>query len=176
MGWKRVPKTKVKQLLSKDLPKKLFDELFKNQTLLVNSDKTVKIVSVSQELFNIFEQVKTKAIQPLFLGLGVADTQDFKRARLNLQLASKASVKALPKVVINEKAEQLFLYSRDVWSNSIRSIEGEVKRRGIVFIFNEQGLFLGLAFAMADRLLGKGKKTVLRNIIDIGNYLRIERQ
>lgn len=175
MTWKLTPKTKVKKLLSNDLPEKVIDELFKNKFFLINTDKTKKLVMTNRSTYNVFNEVKTKGIQPLFIGNGVLDTQDFKKARLNLSFATKASIFEVPKVYIKPKAEQLFLYGRDVWSDSIIKIEGKIKRREIVFMFNQDNLFIGLAFAMSDELTDKGRVVVLKNVIDTGYYLRIEK-
>jgi len=175
MGWKNIPQNKVKKLLSNDLSGEQFDELFKDKRLLVNSDKTAKIISTTLDVINVFEKIKVKGIQPLFIGLGVADTQDFKRARLNLSFATRVSELSVTKVFINTQAEKLFIYGRDVWSGSITRIEGKPERRKLVFVFNNEGVFLGIAFAIADKLLGKGRKTMLMNVIDIGHYLRAEK-
>ncbi|MFA5406048.1 MAG: hypothetical protein WC307_01700 [Candidatus Nanoarchaeia archaeon] len=175
MGWKEVKPGKVKSIIRRDLPEKIINELFTDKQFLVNSDKNASISMVSKEVFDCFNKIKAKAIQPLFIGCSVCDTQDLKKARLNLQFATKVSVFELPKAFINHKAEQLFLYSRDVWSNSIIKVERAPARQKIIFVFNEEEIFLGLGFALTDELIEKGRKLVIKNVIDIGSYLRIEK-
>lgn len=174
MGWKKISKDKVKELLNKDLPKKAVNELVKDKCFLINSNKPADINSVSKRVLAVFNQIKSQGIQPLYLGAGVCDTKDLKKSRLSLSFARKASEFDVPKAVVNDKAEQLFLYTRDVWSSSIISTEGRIKQYRLVFVFNQDGLFLGLAFAASNKLMSKGRTETLRNVIDIGYYLRCE--
>ncbi len=171
MGWSLIKRKNVINMLSNDLPSSFISGNF-----LINSSKRSEIVEVSSDVLRAFNTIKKKGIQPLFLGMPVCDTIDREKARISLPFASKISKDVKPKVFINRKAEQLFLYSRDVWSSSILKTEGEVKKRNLVFVFNEDGIFLGMAFALSDNLLDKGKKVVLKNVIDIGYYLRCERR
>ncbi len=173
MGWKLIDKDKVLGLLKRDLGEHAY-ELLKGDKTLINSSMPMEICAVSKELYKVFEQIKKKGIQPLFLGESVCDTKDLKTARLNLQFAYKAANLDLPKAYIKPKGEQLFLYGRDIISDSVLKVEGEVKQKGIILVLNEQGEFLGLGFSR-ETLLGKGKTTVIRRIIDIGYYLRCER-
>ena len=65
----------------------------------------------------------------------------------------------LPRVYVNEKAEQLFLYARDIFLDSI--IKG--KKQGFVLVCNSKNEPLGI---------GKFEGNILKNIIDLGFYLR----
>lgn len=174
MGWKRIVRNKVEKLLSNDLPKKVIEGLVKDKYFLINSNKPADIHCVSKRVLEVFNQIKSQGVQPLYLGERVCDTQDLKKARLSLSFARKAAEHDVPRAVVNNKAEQLFLYTRDVWSSSIIRAEGNVKRRRLVFIFNQDGLFLGLAFATGNKIMDKGRTKTLRNVIDIGYYLRAE--
>ncbi len=175
MGWKLINNSKVIKLLSRDLNDKVLSDLFKDGVLLVNSNKRVTISFVTNNVFNVFNKIKSKGIQPLFIGLPVCDTNDFKQARIALPFAKLINSNSIVKVIISLKAEQLFLYGRDIWSSSIIDVVGTPQRRGLVFVFNADNVFLGLAFALVDDLLSKGDKVVLKNVIDIGYYLRCER-
>jgi len=67
----------------------------------------------------------------------------------------------LPSVFVNDKAEQLFLYGRNILPESI--IKG--KREGTVVVRNIKGEPLGI---------GKFNGRILENIVDLGFYLRSE--
>jgi len=67
----------------------------------------------------------------------------------------------LPSVFVADNAEQLFLYGRNILPESI--IRG--KRRGVVVVRNVLGEPLGI---------GRFEKNILRNIKDMGLYLRSE--
>jgi ribosome biogenesis protein Nip4 len=68
----------------------------------------------------------------------------------------------IPKVFVKSKAEQLFLYGRDILESSI--LKGQ-KNSGLVLVCNEQGDKLGF---------GMFQDKVIKNLADIGLYLRKE--
>ncbi|HDD05089.1 MAG TPA: hypothetical protein ENF51_01195 [Candidatus Aenigmarchaeota archaeon] len=67
-----------------------------------------------------------------------------------------------PRVFVDDHAEQLFLYGRDVFLRSIIKKEAE---EGIVIVCNKRGEPLGF---------GKFEKRLIKNIADLGMYLREE--
>jgi len=67
-----------------------------------------------------------------------------------------------PRVFVDDHAEQLFLYGRDVFLRSIIRKEAE---EGIVIVCNKRGEPLGF---------GKFGKRLIKNIADLGMYLREE--
>lgn len=173
MGWKELSKDRVINLLKRDLMDNA-SALLKGDRTLINSSMPKEIVAISNELFTAFEAIKKKGVQPLFLGEGVCDTENLKTARLNVQLAYRAAKLDLPKVYIKPKGEQLFLYARDIISDSVDHVEGELRDKGVILVLNQDSEFLGLGFSRG-KLIGKGKSTVVLHVIDIGYYLRIER-
>ena len=173
MGWKLIEKNEVLELLKWDLGINAH-KLLKGDKLLINSSMPMEINAVSNELYKAFEHMKKKGLQPLFIGESVCDTKNLRTARLNLQFAYKAAMLDMPRAYIKPKAEQLFLYTRDVISDSVIKIEGEVRQKGIILVLNKDCEFLGLGLSRGE-LLGKGKTTVIKHVIDIGHYLRCER-
>lgn len=174
MGWKEMPSSELSNLLLKDLPGTAIKELLSDNVLLINSDATPTITLASREVFKTFKELKNKGIQPLFMGnkIGVINN---KRTELSINFATQASKYKVPKAFINDKAEQLFLYTRDIWSGSIIKTEGRVLKGKLTFIFNEKNQFLGLAFPINTEVMGKKEKTVLKHLLDIGDYLRCEK-
>ncbi|ADG12793.1 Protein of unknown function UPF0113 [Methanocaldococcus infernus ME] len=61
--------------------------------------------------------------------------------------------------IVNEKAESLFLYGRDIFKSSILEIKGS----GRLAIFNKNREFLGVGYK---------EKDIIKNIKDKGWYLR----
>lgn len=174
MGWKEIPLNQVSDLLIKDLPASVIKDLFEDTTLLINSDTPPVVVQVSREVLKTFRDLKSKGVQPLFLGARVCDINE-GRTELSINFASKASVYNVLKVFINSKAEQLFLYTRDIWSGSIIKVDGRVLKGKLTFVYNENGTFLGLAFPITSDFLNKADKMVLKHLVDIGEYLRCEK-
>lgn len=74
------------------------------------------------------------------------------------------------KLVINGRAEWLFLCGRDLMAGSISS--SNVKK-GLVLVENERGEILGIGNIIAN-LKSKGETIVVKNIIDRGDFLRRE--
>lgn len=173
MSWKNVDKDKVLKLITNDLGEEAVIFL-KNKKLFVNSSMPMEVVGLSNELSKVFDSIKKKGIQPLFMGEYLIDTKDFKRSRLKLPLAYKAAKLKLPKAYVKPKGEQLFLYSRDIISDSVIKTEGEIKPNKPVFVLNQYNELLGIGLSKGE-LTRKGKSTVIKHIIDIGHYLRVER-
>ena len=175
MSWVEVNKQQLIKSLLKDLPENDLIDNLKSEHELASSSVPHEVVSVNSPLYKVFLKLKKKTLQPYYLGRAVGDTNDFKKYRLSLQFLEQFK-DSLPSVVVNSKAEQLFLYSRNIWSDSIISVKGEVDSPCLILIYNEQGDFLGAGFAMTDDLTGMGKREVIKNLVDIGKYLRVERE
>ena len=77
------------------------------------------------------------------------------------------STKSNRQVVVNKKSEWMFLCNNDIFRKGITEFNLD-KKRGMVFIQNEQGENLGLAKFMT------GGDVSLRNILDKGAYIRKE--
>lgn len=175
MTWKQINKEKVIDIIKKDLPEEVTNKLLADKELLINTDETAKLVSVTKEVLEVFKKLTKKIIQPMFIGSPVLDTKDLIKYRLSLPFVYKASTMNVPKAIIRHKGEQLFLYGRDVWSGTVKTVQGTIKRKGLVFLFNESNIFLGIAFARNEDLMIHGHNTVLKNVIDTGHYLRCEK-
>ena len=80
------------------------------------------------------------------------------------------------RVVVDEKAAWLFICSRDVLGKSILRVYGPGKRYSNSLVLNEFGECLGFG-----RIIGKlsgeagNNEVVIKNVSDIGDFLRRER-
>ena len=72
------------------------------------------------------------------------------------------------KIFINKKAEWLFLCGRNVLQDSILKNPNNVKE-GLVLVQNETGENLGYGIFQQQ-----GKDLVIKNLLDKGQYLRVE--
>ncbi len=162
MGWKEISREQVINYLKKDIPKRVLNKYLGN-IFLINSSHPQEVICVSSDIYSFFNIIKSKGIQPLFLGEKICDVGEV--ARLSLPFSKKLDLR--PKVYVNYKAEQLFLYGRDIYEKSIVKIDGEPKKDKLVFIYSRDGIFLGLGFY---------KKNSIKHVIDIGHYLRCERK
>jgi len=78
-------------------------------------------------------------------------------------------------VTVNENAEKLVLYSRDVMGESIVEVSGELDENDLVIILNtkQEAIGIGRTRFAGTSLLQKGKATIT-TLADAGYYLRDE--
>ena len=83
--------------------------------------------------------------------------------------------KKFPYVIVNQTAENLILYGRDVLGQSIIKTSNMLRENEIVIILNtkNEALGIGRTKGSGESLLEHGKSTVI-NLVDAGCYLRSE--
>ena len=88
---------------------------------------------------------------------------------LNMIAQKKASG-----IVIEKKAEWLFICGRDVFKQGITKVTGSMKKGDYTLVLNSYGECLG--FGKILRNLGRKRRgPAVENILDVGDYLRRER-
>jgi ribosome biogenesis protein Nip4 len=106
--------------------------------------------------------------------LGKAKAGKFFPSFILLSLLAKEG--QANRIVIDRKAAWLFICGRDVLRKSIVRIHGQAKKGANTLVLNEFGECLGFG-----RILGKvtgltlGNEIAIRNVSDIGDFLRRER-
>jgi ribosome biogenesis protein Nip4 len=81
---------------------------------------------------------------------------------------------AANKVVLDRKAAWLFICGRDVFRKGVVKALGSQRKGDFVLVLNEFGECLGFGMWAADFGDGEGK-VVVRNVLDVGDFLRRER-
>jgi 60S ribosome subunit biogenesis protein NIP7 len=83
--------------------------------------------------------------------------------------------KKFPYVIVNETAENLILYGRDVLGQSIVKTSDMLRENEIVILLNtkNEALGIGRTKAAGESLLRHGKSTII-TLVDAGCYLRSE--
>ena len=122
---------------------------------------------------------RTSSIRVVHAGvyLGVLGSEDFTPS---LQLGSALVRKRVARsnmVWINEHASELYTYGRDVFGCSItKRSSGVFKENTWVLVLDELGEFLGWGKLMVslESMKGPCEKPVIKNMLDIGMYLRCE--
>ena len=83
--------------------------------------------------------------------------------------------KAKNRIVVNDKTAWLFICGRDVFKEGILKIEGSRKKGDYTLVFNRHGECLGYGVIAKD--LDKLENGLaVKNLLDIGDFLRRERQ
>ncbi|MCK4247183.1 MAG: hypothetical protein KAX04_01430 [Methanomicrobia archaeon] len=116
-----------------------------------------KLMKIEKELY-----IVKKDMVPFLKGEVKAAGLKVKDSEISLEFAFKIARYATKnKVIINEKAETLFLYGRDIFRNNI--IRGDLKK-GKKLTLNSKNECLGIGF-------WDGK--ILKNVKDRGMFLRV---
>jgi ribosome biogenesis protein Nip4 len=80
---------------------------------------------------------------------------------------------ATNKVVVDSKAAWLFICGRDVFGTGVVKVMGSKRNGEATLVLNELGECLGFGKITGD-LGGSGEKVAVKNVLDIGDFLRRE--
>jgi len=92
-----------------------------------------------------------------------------------LELLRMIAEKKANKVVVDKRAEWLFICGRDVFRRGVIEVVGSSEKGDYVLVLNRRNECLGYGRAMHDLRQGK-ERIVIENVLDIGDYLRRERE
>ncbi|MEM1956979.1 MAG: NIP7 N-terminal domain-related protein [Archaeoglobaceae archaeon] len=139
--------------------------------------KEKKLVVKGKEVFAVSEELYEFLKTGVDCYCGVKIGEIGKRFRLTLEGSFWLMRNEKKKVWVNEKGEMLFLYGRDVFTESVTKV-GEFEENEIVFVCNRYGDILGIGRARFDslKILRQAKdRVVVENLVDRGAYLRHEK-
>ena len=92
----------------------------------------------------------------------------------SFELLRLITEKRANKITIDKKTEWLFICGRDIFRRGIEQVLGSGKEGDHVLVLNGHGECLGFGKVVSD--LGKKKNgVVVKNILDIGDFLRREK-
>jgi len=78
------------------------------------------------------------------------------------------------KIIVNDKTAWLFICGRDIFKQGILKIDGSKRKGDYTLILNQHRECLGFGKIVGS--LEEGKSVVIKNISDIGDFLRREGQ
>lgn len=76
------------------------------------------------------------------------------------------------KVVVDRKAAWLFICGRDIFRSGVVKVMGSKRKGDYTLVLNEFSECLGFGRIMGD--LGGSEKVAIRNVLDVGDFLRRE--
>jgi ribosome biogenesis protein Nip4 len=139
-------------------------EFTKSEVKELNSSERIgrKYFYLSKELKELKDSIK---LEPYSAGvfLGELKNNKFMPSIALLDILANYSDK---KIIISKKGQTMFLYAKDVFPENF---EKSKVNEGICLVLNEQNEVLGYGE------LKKGKKNILKNLLDRGDFLRRER-
>jgi 60S ribosome subunit biogenesis protein NIP7 len=80
-------------------------------------------------------------------------------------------------VIVDNKAEQLILYGKDIFGNSIIDASPDIKQNSTLLILNKSNEFLGIGRSKYQTIKIKSNGIVtVYTLFDLGGYLRYEKE
>lgn len=154
---------------------KLITDFISRLASTISLDKNL-IVQKQDRYFLLNENLKRQIQKDFFYAgiyLGKVKNRKFFPS-FNL-LAMIAERKA-NKIIVDEKAEWLFICGRDLFERGILQVIGTKRKGDYTLIMNQRNECLGFGKILHDMNEKKGKhNVVVKNISDIGDFLRRER-
>jgi 60S ribosome subunit biogenesis protein NIP7 len=146
-------------------------DFFKEKQLLVTDENPKKVLIVSSAARQFLSRTDL-----LYAGLVIGDLQKgFTPTIAGADLFARNKKKNDYYVTVNDKAEQLVLYGRDVMGDSLTIPSESLDENQLVIILNsrQEAIGTGRTRFAGKSLLQKGRITIT-TIADAGKYLRDE--
>ncbi len=150
------------------------EEFLRDNDLLVRDGNAKEVYALSKDLSKFLELYKLNFVHA---GIKVGEVGS-RRFRFSLEGTFFLVKRVKKSVFVNEKGEMLFLYGRDIFSDSVVDVTDDVEENDIVFVRNLRGDILGLGKSRfsAERMKDvESGRVVVENLVDRGEYLRKEK-
>lgn len=131
------------------------------------------VVEKQNKYFLLNKELKKLIVKDFFyagLYLGKIKNGIFFPSFALLGMTAKGNVN---KVIVDKKTEWLFICGRDIFERGIVRVVGSKKRGDYALILNSDCQCLGFGKILQN--LEEGKGVVIKNISDIGDFLRREK-
>lgn len=145
-------------------------EFFKGRSLGIQENGSKKVCLVPGDCERVMQ------MQPYLAGLAIGELKkQFVPSMAGADLFARSCKRNEFYITVNENAEKLVLYSRDVMGESIVEASGMLGENELVIILNGrlEAIGIGRTRFAGKLLLQKGKVTVT-TLMDAGYYLREE--
>ena len=152
----------------------IFD-YFKDKAVLIREEKNSKIREVY--LLPIGLELMVINSQPYYGGLMVGEIKKkFLPSMQGADLIARVS-KKFPYIIVNEIAEKLILYGRNVLGQSIIETTEMLNENEVVILLNVKGEPIGIGKTnFAGKSLHQNGKATVTTLVDAGCYLRNEKK
>ncbi len=150
-------------------------EFFKDKVLILQKNDTKKVM-VCLVNIKIEELMMAVKVDPYSLGLVIGELRkQFIPSMAGADLFARYGKRNKFYIVVNEKAEKLVLYGRDIMGESIVEASDTLAENDLVILLNTsfEAVAIGRTRFSGSSLFQKGRATVT-TIADAGYYLREE--
>ena len=145
-------------------------EFFKGRSLMIQENGKRLVCLVPGELESVMQ------MQPYLAGLAIGELKkQFVPSMAGADLFTQSGERSEFYITVNEIAEKLVLYGRDVMSESILEASDMLGENELVIILNSrlEAIGIGRTRFAGSSILQKGRVTVT-TVADAGYYLREE--
>lgn len=168
-------KSSIKRELSAYADRSKVDSLLASKSVLILRGETTKYFLIPKQLEDIFNEIPFK--QGLFysgLFIGELIRKVFFPSLAVLDFLSKNAEKKFVKV--DYKRSVLFSCGRDIPSMGITAVSKDIRKNDLVLVLNEnnEGIGYGRIMEQAIVIQELKAKPVIKNINDIGDFIRRE--
>ncbi len=80
------------------------------------------------------------------------------------------------KTIVDKKTEWLFVCGRDIFKHGIAAVEGRRRKGAYTLVLNQHRECLGFGKIICDVERGSERVVAVENILDVGDFLRREKQ
>ena len=147
-------------------------DFFKGKPLIIQIVGKIKAVCLVTDSL----QKAVQITDPYLAGLAIGELKkQFMPSIAGADLFARYGKRNKFYVVVNKKAENLFLYGRDIMGESIVEASEALYQNEVVIVLNRRFEAIGIGRTrFAGRLLFQKGKVTISNIVDAGYYLREE--
>jgi len=145
-------------------------EFFKGRSLMIQENGKKLVCLVPGELESVVQ------MQPYLAGLAIGELKkQFVPSMAGADLFARTGKRSEFYITVNENAEKLVLYGRDVMSESIVEASDRLGENELVIILNSrlEAIGIGRTRFAGTSIFQKGRVTVT-TVADAGYYLREE--
>ena len=147
-------------------------DYFKDKLLMIQELEKTRIVCLVSDVL----QASVRTLEPYHAGLTIGHLKkQFMPSLAGADLFARHARKNRFYIVVNEEAENLVLYGRDVMGESIINASESLYQNELVILLNTK--FEAIAIGRtrySGKLLFEKAKVTISNITDAGDYLRKE--
>jgi predicted RNA-binding protein (TIGR00451 family) len=168
----RFPTREEKTQINRALDRWGAFEAASGKALLVHDNDKLKTVCLVPQEF----EVTIVKIQPRLAGLAIGQLKkQFLPSMSGADFFTRFGKKNSFYVTVNENAEKLVLYGRDVMGESIVEASEEIEENDLIIILNTRAEAIGVGRTrFAGQLLLQIGKATITTLADAGYYLRDE--
>lgn len=162
----QIKKEVVNMRIIKEFANKLGSDISFDNKYIVNKDSRIFLLNKKQKKYE-----KEFFYAGIYLGRIIN-----RKIIPSLVLLSILSRNKANKVILNNKASWLFICGKDIFLEGLIGFEGAIKKGDLSLVLNSYNDCLGYGKVTSNIDQKESNKIFLENLLDIGDFLRREKE